>query len=94
VVSILTVLDSNPELPGLCYGEDSATGLVCVSGEPLEFRFEALFSDDLPYAANVSIGGEIVASITYPPVYEGRDICVIRGGVWYCGVISESGVDL
>jgi hypothetical protein len=93
-VSILTVLDSNPELSGFYYGEDAANGLVCVSGESLEFRFEALGSEDLPYAANVSIGGVVVASITYPPVYEGRDVCVVRGGVWYCGLISESGVYL
>jgi hypothetical protein len=91
-VSVSTVLDSNPELPGLYYGEDAENGWICVSGDALEFRFEALGSDGLPYAADVYIDEVLLANITYPPVYENRPIAVIYEDRVYCGTISESGV--
>ena len=92
--SLVTVLDSNPELPGLYYGEDSVNGWVIVSGEGLEFRYEALGFDGLPLSSNVYLGGEALATIIYPPSYLGNEFCVVRSGVFYCGVVVEGDVNL
>jgi hypothetical protein len=91
-VSVIAVLDSNPELPGFYYGEDVLNGLAVVSDKLVEFRFEALGSGDLPLSANFYLGSVPLATINYPPRYLGSRVCLIYLGVTYCGVIVDGDI--
>lgn len=90
--SMVTVLDANPELPGLCYGEDAVNGWLAVSGEPLEFRFEELGFDGLPLLSNIYLDNTAMATIIYPPAYASRPFAVIYDSRVYCGTIVEDDI--
>ena len=92
--SMVTVLDANPELPGLCYGEDAVNGWLAVSGEPLEFRFEELGFDGLPLSSNIYLDNVAMATIIYPPAYASRPFAVIYDSRVYCGTIVEDDIYL
>jgi hypothetical protein len=90
----VTVLDSNPELSGLYYGEDQVHSWLAISAEQLEFRYEDIIAYELPFSSNVWIDGVGVATINYPPAFLGRSFCVVRSGMCYCGTVSENDIYL
>ena len=93
-VSLLTVLDANPDLEGYYYAEDAANGWIAATFEAVEFRYSSLGSDGLPFSVNVSVGSESVGTVVVPPGYVGQGFAVVFRGVVYCGVVDSSGVVL
>jgi hypothetical protein len=92
-VSVVGVLDSFPDLPGVYYGEDESRQIVVAAFEPVEFLFEDLGVEaSLPVSSNVHVGDEVVGTIFFLPNYVGSRVALVWRGVVYCGFVAEGGI--
>lgn len=87
--SLVSVLDSNPDLPNLYYGEDATNGIIIVSNSPVELRYKALGSNGLPVSTNIFIGGEPVATVDFSPSYAETQFAIVHMGELYCFTLTE-----
>jgi hypothetical protein len=90
--SLASVLNANPDLPDLCYGEDATNGIVVASYDPIELRYDALGSDGLPLSTDLFINNTPVSTLNFPPAYVGKIFAVIHMGDLYCFTLTDQDV--
>lgn len=89
---VSSVLDSNVELPGICYGEDALNGISIASYDPVDLKYDGMGSNGLPMTTDIFIGGTAVATVNFAPEYIGEPFAITHEGQTHCFLLQEQDI--